>query len=127
MTLRLLTTKHQGVRVHKGTRQDVRDKMKALVEVNQYVVLYFPKNMTDQFQPMDLTVNDPENAFLKELFETWYAKSNGKVYQINVPLKLSTLKPIQARWIIGQYDFPQRGSLRWSWLTYLFNSFTGQV
>ena len=45
----------------------------ALVEENQYVVLYFPKNMTDQFQPMDLAVNGPANAFFKEIFETWCA------------------------------------------------------
>ena len=44
-----------------------------LVEENQYVVLYFPKNMTDQFQPIDLTVNGPAKAFLKEIFETWRA------------------------------------------------------
>ena len=29
--------------------------------------------MTDQFQPMNLTVNGPAKAFLKEIFETWCA------------------------------------------------------
>ena len=47
--------------------------MKALVEENQYGVVYVPKNMTDEFQPIDLTVNGPAKAFLKEIFETWYA------------------------------------------------------
>ena len=67
--------------------------------------------MTDQFQPLDLTLNGPAKAFLIEKFETWYAnqvteqlEKGTEVYQINVPLTLSILKPIQARWIIGLYD-----------------------
>ena len=51
----------------------ITEKMKALVEENQYGVVYVPKNMTDEFQPIDLTVNGPAKAFLKEIFETWYA------------------------------------------------------
>ena len=44
----------------------ITEKVKARVEENHYVVVYVPKNMTDQFQPMDLTVNGPTKAFLKE-------------------------------------------------------------
>ena len=51
----------------------ITEKMKALVEENQYGVVYVPKNMTDEFQRIDLTVNGPAKAFLKEIFETWYA------------------------------------------------------
>ena len=49
------------------------EKLKALVEENHYVVVYVPKDMADQFQALDLTVNGPAKAFLKEKFETWYA------------------------------------------------------
>ena len=46
----------------------ITEKMKALVEENQYGVVYVPKNMTYEFQPIDLTVNGPAKAFLKEIF-----------------------------------------------------------
>ena len=69
--------------------------------------------MTNQFQHLDLTVNGPANESLKQKFEAWYASQitekldNGcDIYSVEVPLKLSILKPIHAtKWIIGIYDY----------------------
>lgn len=81
------------------------------VESKNCVFVHVPANMTQHFQPLDLTVNGPAKRFLKQKFETWYAnevskqvRSGKSVYEIEVPLKLSILKPLQASWIIGLYD-----------------------
>ena len=35
--------------------------------------VYTPANITNHFQPLDLTVNDLAKTFLKEKFGNWYA------------------------------------------------------
>ena len=67
--------------------------------------------MTYYFQPLDLTVNAVAKHFLKDKFELRYANEAKKqldegteVYEIDIPLKLSTLKPIHGRWLLGLYD-----------------------
>ena len=74
--------------------------------------VYIPANLTDQFQPLDITVNGPAKKFLKKKFEEWYAKEisspmdKGRdVYEVEVPFKLSVMKPIHARWLFGLYDY----------------------
>ena len=68
--------------------------------------------MTRYFQPLDGTVNGPAKRFLKKKFEIWYASEvtkqlqNGEnVYEVDVKLQLSILKPLHARWIISLYDY----------------------
>ena len=66
--------------------------------------------MTHYFQPLDLTVNAVAKHFLKDKFELWYANEVKKqlderteFYEIDIPLKLSILKPIHGRWYLGLY------------------------
>ena len=64
--------------------------------------------MTNLFQPLDLTVN----GYAKwKLFTEWFTKqitdgvNSGKdPGSIEVPLQLSILKPLQAKWIIKLYE-----------------------
>lgn len=44
-----------------------------VVESNNCVIVYVPANMTNYFQPLDLTVNGTAKQFLKQKFESWYA------------------------------------------------------
>ena len=76
--------------------------------------MYVPNNMTHYFQPLDLTVNAVAKHFLKDKFELWYANEVKKqlhvlneVYEIDISLKLSILKPIHGRWLLGLYDHLQ--------------------
>ena len=76
------------------------------------VCVFVPANMTNYFQPLDLTVNGPVKQFLKGKFEEWYAKevkrqvdNSMEVYSIDVNTKMSVLKPIHAHWLIGLYDY----------------------
>ena len=75
------------------------------------VVLYAPNNMTNYFQMLDLNVNGHAKEFLKKKFEVWYAeqatkqiKAGKNIYDVEVPMKMSDMKPIHARWVIGLYD-----------------------
>ena len=77
------------------------ENMKEYIEENDCVIVYVPNNMTHYFQPLDLTVNAVAKHFLKDKFELRYANEVKKqldegteVYEIDIPLKLSILKPI---------------------------------
>ena len=59
-------------------------------------------------------MNAVAKHFLKDKFELWYANEvkkqlleETKVYDIDIPLKLSILKPIHGRWLLGLYDHLQ--------------------
>ena len=86
-------------------------KVTFLIEENNCVVIYVPNNLTDQFQPLDLNVNGQAKQFLKKKFECWYAqqishqlKDATNVYDVQVLLKLSIIKPIRAKWFLGLFD-----------------------
>ena len=75
------------------------------------VSVYVPNNMTHYCQPLDLPVNAVAKHFLKDKFELQYANEVNKqrdegteVYEINILLKLSILKPIHGRSLLGLYD-----------------------
>ena len=70
-----------------------------------------PANMTNLFQPLDLIVNGSVKAFLKK-FTEWYSSPISKrleegksIEDIDVELKLSILKPLNAKWINELYDY----------------------
>ena len=79
---------------------------------NHMVLVNVPANMTRYFQPFDLTINRQSKQFLlKKKFKEWYSKQvtsqlaqGANVYDIEVKLILSVLKPIHARWLISLYD-----------------------
>ena len=85
--------------------------IKEYIEENDCAIAFVPNNMTHYFQPLDLTVNAVAKHFLKDKFELWYANEVKKqlgeeteVYEIDIPLKLSILKPTHGRWLLGFYD-----------------------
>ena len=68
--------------------------------------------MTRYLQPLDLTFNGQAKLFLKKKFEIWYAnevtkhlEKGANVYEIDVNMQPSILKPIHARWLIRLYDY----------------------
>ena len=95
----------------------VTEQVTKLIEENDCVIVHVPNNMTDHFQPLDVNVNGHAKEFLKRKFECWYAEqvtdqidSGSSVYDVNVPLKLSIIKPIHARWLLGLYDHLRNSS-----------------
>ena len=67
--------------------------------------------MTHKFQPLDLTVNRSCKAFLRKKSEEWFSHENAKQINsgklpedVNVDVRISILKPLQAKWIVSFYD-----------------------
>ena len=94
--------------VFKGQKME---RVQHLIADNNCVCVFIPANMTNYFQPLDLTVNGPAKQFLKGKFKEWYAREIAKqvnkgidVYSIDVNTKLSVMKPIHARWLVGLYN-----------------------
>ena len=90
----------------------VTDPVIQKLKENHIKVTRVPPNMTNLFQPLDLTVNGSAKAFMKKKFTEWYSSSiatqldEGKaVEDIDVELKLTILKPLHAEWIKELYDY----------------------
>ena len=67
--------------------------------------------MTHIYQPLDLTVNGYAKKFSKKKFNEWYANQiiqqldEGKeLYEIEVKLRLTTMKPLHAQWLTDLYN-----------------------
>ena len=67
--------------------------------------------MTHFFQPLDLTVNGEAKRFMKDMFITWYSaevqkqmESGNSTDEIEVDLRLSVLKPLNATWLVRLYN-----------------------
>ena len=70
-----------------------------------------PHNLTNKFQPLDISINQSAKKFISNKFNAWYADrvskqlSNGVAPgDVKVSLKLSDLKPLHARWIVEIYN-----------------------
>ena len=63
--------------------------------------------MTHLFQPLDLTVNDHCNSYMKGKFAEWYHKQvedtlahGKKIEDIEIKFCLMVIKPIHAKWLM---------------------------
>lgn len=87
---------------------DVKD----VLEVNNILVTNVPANMTRFYQPLDLTVNGSAKRFLAKKFNGWYSQqiseqldSGVSLEDIDIKLRLSTLKTLHAGWVVDFYNF----------------------
>ena len=81
-----------------------------LLDQNNINVVLVPANCTDRLQPLDLSVNRSVKAFLRNQFQTWYAKEvcsqlQGRTESKHLDLKLSAVKPLIAKWMKSCYDY----------------------
>ena len=83
----------------------------------QILLVRVPANLTNIFQPLDLTVNGSFKALMKKKFTEWYSKQIANELEkgtplddIEVKLKLSVLKPLHAGWLIDCVRPPNLGS-----------------
>ena len=93
--------------VFKGQQTESVLKM---LEENNILVVSVPANCTDRLQPMDLSINKSVKEFMRGKFRDWYSEqvqdqlSEGKEIT-PVDLKMSTMKPLGARWLVSLYDY----------------------
>ena len=67
------------------------------IRENSIKLVKVPPNMTQLFQPLELTVNGAAKAV--QLYE------GKEIENVDVQLKLSVLKPIHANWIIDLFNY----------------------
>ena len=78
---------------------------------SKIVVVLVPTNMTNFLQPLDLTVNGYVKKFMQGKFNAWYSLQIGnqldagkQLQEIDVPLRLSLLKPLHAECLVECYS-----------------------
>ena len=89
----------------------IPDDVISLLRDNNIHYILVPNNMTQTFQPLDLTVNKHCKSYLKRLFSEWYAQQienqlslGKKVEEIKTGICLTTLKPLHAKWLVEYYN-----------------------
>ena len=98
--------------VFKG--QQTKDVTKLLEENNIHVVSV-PANCTDHLQPMDLSVNKSVKEYMRSKFRDWYSMQvqhqldEGEEFS-PVDLRMSTMKPLGAHWLVSLYDYLKENS-----------------
>ena len=92
-------------------RGHITDSVISLLTDNNIHYVLVPNNMTQLFQPLDLTVNKHCKSYLKRLFSEWYAQQienqlslGKKVEEIKIEFRLTTLKPLHAKWLVEYYN-----------------------
>ena len=80
----------------------------SLLAQHNIIAVPIPANCTDRLQPMDLTINKAAKEFMHCRFREWYASEVQKQLDRGesspVDLKMSTMKPLGAKWIESLYD-----------------------
>ena len=84
---------------------------------NHILFVRVPANMTNIFQPLDLTVNGSFKSLMKSKFTGWYSKEIGKqleenvlIEDIEIKLKVSVLKPLHANHQLAQKSLRTNGN-----------------
>ncbi len=97
--------------VFKG--QQTEDVIRLLQETSIPAVSV-PANCTDRLQPMD-HVNKSVKEFMRSKFRDWYStqvqQQLDEGAEISpVDLKMSTMKPLGAHWLVSLYDYLKENS-----------------
>lgn len=102
---------YMGMLIFDEFKAQLTDKVKALMAENHCVDVCVPANLTNEFQPLDLMVNNMAKKFLNAKFSDWYAnqitkqlKEGVSAHNVKIDLTLTHMKPIHAMWLIGLYD-----------------------
>ena len=83
------------------------DRLRERCSENYCEVVIVPHNLTNKFQPLDISVNKAAKAFIQNMYNEWF--SNEVATQLNrgvdptevkVTSKLSHLKPLYTSWIV---------------------------
>ena len=84
---------------------------KELMTKNNIRMQCVPTGCTSELQPLDLSGNDEFKKHIKNELSNWYAwqvqselESGKPLEAIQIDLKLSTLNPVHARWLVSAFD-----------------------
>ena len=87
------------------------DMAKEIVQRSNGKMVPVPRNWTNYFQPLDLTVNKSCKDFLRQQAQAWYSnqirkqmEKGKRTHEIKVDVRISVVKPLHAKWIVKFYD-----------------------
>ena len=82
-----------------------------LCQKNNCIIVIVPLNMTNKFQPLDISVNKSSKSFLSNQYNQWFSDkvvtqlANGKLpCDVKISSKLLDIKPLHAKWIVALYE-----------------------
>ena len=88
------------------------DTLKDLCRENNCAVVIVPHNLTNKFQPLDISVNKAAKAFIQNKYNDWFANHVSSQLQngtdpanIKISSKISELKPLHASWVVDLYHY----------------------
>ena len=105
-----LSVDQQALAIFDVFKGQQTERILKLLEENNILVVSVPANCTDRLQPMDLSVNKSVKEFMRSKFRDWYSEQvQDQLNEENditpVDLKMSTMKPLGARWLVSLHDY----------------------
>ena len=98
----------------KGQDNDI---LKEFCSINRCELVIVPHNLTNKFQPLDLSVNKAAKAFIQNQYNDWFSnqvarqlKNGCEPADIKISSELSDLKHLHASWIVNLYNYMQKES-----------------
>ena len=86
-----------------------------LCEKNFCEVVIVPHNLTNKFQPLDISVTKAVKSFISEKYNTWMAKEVSNQLQreispcdVKIDLNLGIIKPLHAKWIVELFNIMKK-------------------
>ena len=83
-----------------------------LCRKNNCEVIIVPHNLTNKFQPLDITLNKPAKSFISNSYNEWFSQQVSQQLEkgirpadVKVSLNLTELKIMHAKWISELYDY----------------------
>ena len=87
------------------------DEMRKFCVKNSCEMVIIPHNLTNKFQTLDISVNKAAESFIFDKYNSWLTSEVSKQLRagkaaedVNVSLKLSVIKPRDAKWIVDLYS-----------------------
>ena len=83
-----------------------------LCQKNFCQVVIVPHNLTNWFQPLDITVNKPVKSFISNKYNEWFSMlvsqqldKGTQPVDVQVSLGLTEMKVMHAKWILELYNY----------------------
>ena len=88
--------------------------LKSCLQKSFCEVLIVPHNITNKFQPLDISVNKVAKSFISEKYNTWMInelsnqlKRGISSCDVKMALQLGIIEPLYAKWIVELYTHMQ--------------------
>ena len=105
-----LDADHRALLIFDNFKGQCTENTLTFLDSNNVNVVLIPPNCTDRLQPLDLSVNKVAKEFLRRKFQAWYAQNvcaqlEEKMSKKPIDLRLSTVKPLGAKWMSELFDY----------------------